>query len=378
MILGGIDWQIVIQAILFALFAILTAALTLVVGVTYDNLVVPELQPGALYPSISANSPGPENFLAPAAHFATYLLVYVVDPAITLVAVGVALLYLSKALVARWAERVNDLLPRLVIAVVGANFSTPIAAAVLGLAGGLYPVVAGWDGGAWQSWEHLDPWGGLPYSWDNGVLAFVLSIAEFATVFALLLAVGVRDALLAVLVVLLPPFMLLWPFPPFAGIAQRAWLLFLELAFLPCVLVVPLELAVNSPSPVMLVAYLGVAVASPFLIATAGTRLVAFGFPTAGGTIQGGAGRGLDVAPRAATGSFGPATQAVRSQGAAGRAVAGSVRAAGTATAPTAAPLAVAELVGHGALRLVRHVRSAHAAAAGTPRPPPVRPGGSG
>jgi hypothetical protein len=370
------DLDSLIRAILFFLFATLTAAVAALVGPTYDNLVVPELQTGALYPPLSGATSGSTNYLAPAAHFANYLLVNVVDPAVTLVAVGVALLYLSKALVARWSERVNDLLPRLVIAVVGANFTTPIAGAILGVAGSLYPVVSGWDGGSWQQWVHLAPWGEFQYTWDNGILAFVLSIAEFAVVFALLLAVGVRDALLAVLVVLLPPFMLLWPFRPLASIAQRAWLLFVELAFLPCVMVVPLELAVGSPTPVMLVAYLGIAVASPFLIGTAGTRLASFGFPTAGGTIHSGVSRGLDAAPRAATGSVAPAATAVRSQGALGRAVSGSVRVAGSAAAPTAAPLAVAELVGHTALGLVRHVGAG--AGGRAPRPPPVRPGGAG
>jgi len=374
-LVGGIDLQSLLQLILFLLFFLLTAMVAAVIGPTYDNLLVPELRPEALYPSLTSPASSSTSYLATAAHFSSYLIVNVVDPAITLVGVGVALLYLSKSLVARWSQRVEDLLPRLVIAVIGANFSTPIAGAILGVAGALYPVISGWDGGAWQHWVNLAGWGEFGFSWDNGVLAFVLSIAEFVVVFGLVLAVGVRDALLAVLLVLLPPFMLLWPFKPFASIAERAWLLFAELAFLPCVMVVPLELAVHSPDPVMLVAYLGIAVASPFLIATTGTRLLSFGFPGAGPTVQSGMSRGLGETPRAATSSFAPVGAAVRGHGAWGRAAAGSVRVAGSAAAPVAAPLAVSELIGHGAVGLVRHVRGTASSEKGrAPHLPPVRP----
>jgi hypothetical protein len=367
-----------IQSILFALFGGLTAIVTAVIGPTYDNLLVPELQPAALFPPLSGAGAG-GGFLGNAASFSIFTLVNVVDPAIGLLALGVAVAYLSKALVARWAALFDGLLVRLVIAVVAANFTVPIASAVLAVAGGLYPVLAGWDGGTWQHWVNLAGFGQVSFSWDNGALAFVLSLVEFALVLALVLAIGFRDALLAVLVVLLPIFTLLWPLRPFAAIARRAWLLFLELAFLPCVLVVPLELAVGSPSAVLLVAYLGVALASPFLLSLAGTHLAAFGFPTSAGTVSTGTQRGLASAPQAATAVAGPSTASLRASGPAGTALAGGTRVAGSAAAPAAAPLAAAELVGHAAHHLVRHLSRAQGGAA--PRSselPPVRGKGPG
>jgi len=351
----GIDWSSVLQAILFALFADLTALVTAIVGPMYDNLLVPELNPGALYPSLVGSGGGSAGYLAQAAHFSAYVLANVVDPAATLLAVAIALAYLSRTLSSRWAQTLDGLLPRLVIAVVAANFTVPIAGAILGLGGALYPVFAGWDGGTWQHWVNLAGWGQVSFSWDNGVLAFLLSLVEFGLVFALVLALGVRDALLAVLLVVLPIFTLLWPLRPIAALARRAWLLFAELVFLPCVLVVPLELAVGSPDPVLLVGYLGAALASPYLLSVAGSHLVSFGFPAAGGAIQSNVARGISSAPAAATAHAQPVAAALKSTGDSGKAVAGAVRVAGSAAAPTAAPLAAAELLGHGALRLLRH-----------------------
>jgi hypothetical protein len=372
----GVNLNTLIQSILFALFAGLTAIVTAIVGPTYDNLLAPEMQPGALFPPL-AGPGGGSDYLVEAARFSTYTLANVVDPAIALLAVLVAIAYLSKAFVARWAVQFDGLLARLVIAVVAANFAVPIAGAILGVSGSLYPVLAGWDGGTWQHWVNLAGFGQVSYSWDNGALAFVLSLVEFALVLALVLAVGVRDALLSVLLVLLPIFTLLWPLRPVAAIARRAWFLFVELAFLPCVMVVPLELAVGSPTPILLVAYLGVALASPYLLSLAGTHLVAFGFPASSPTLAGATQRGLTSAPGAATGYVGPASGSLRSSGAAGRAFAGSTRAAGSAAAPAAAPLAAAELVGHGALHLVRHITGRTGSAARPPSLPPIRGGGA-
>lgn len=371
--LGGL-----IQAILFLLFALLTAIVSAVIGPTYDNLFVPEMRARALYPSLLGGSAGTSDYLVQAAHFSAYTLANVVDPAIALLAIAVAILYLSKSVVARWANAIDGVLPRLVIAVVASNFTLPIAGAILGLAGGVYPIFADWDGGVWQHWVNLAGWGQFRFSWDNGAVAFVLAIVEFAAVFALVLAVGLRDALLAVLLVLLPLFTLLWPIPPLAALARRAWFLFAELAFLPCVIVVPLELAVGSPTPILLVAYLGIAVASPYLLSMAGTHLVAFGFPASGGMISSGTQRGLSTTPRAATGYVAPAAGSLRSSGAIGRAFSGAAQAAGTAAAPAAAPLAAVELVGHGALHLVRHLPGAGSPSGKPPSLPPIRSGGSG
>src|SRR5208283_4360074 len=266
----SVDLGDLVRTLLFLLFAGLTAIITAVIGPTYDNLLVPELQPSALFPPLLGSGSGGVNYLSTGARFSGYVLTNVVDPAVTLVALGVAVLYLSRSVVSRWADALDGLLPRLIIGVVG----------------GLYPIISGWDGGAWQHWVNLAGWGQVPFSWDNGALAFVLSLVEFAAVFVLVLAVGIRDAVLAVLLVLLPIFTLLWPLHPLSPLARRGWLLFGELAFLPCVLVVPLELAVGSPNPVMLVAYLAVAVASPFFLSLAGTSLVSFGFGGASGVVQ--------------------------------------------------------------------------------------------
>ena len=345
-----------LRVLLFLLFADLTAVVAAILGPTYDHLLVPELSPGSLYPPVLAESPSAGNYLAPAAKFSTFILTNVVDPAVTLVALGVAVLYLAKPFVARWAAAFDGLVPRLVLAVVAANFTVPIAGALLGLAGAVYPVFAGWDGGAWQHWVNLAGVAEWRFVWDNGVLAFVLSIVEFLIVLALVLAVGVRDALLAVLLVLLPVLTLLSPIRPLAPLARRAWLLFVELAFLPCVLVVPLELAVGSPNAVLLVGYLSAAVASPYFVSLAGTQLVALGFPGASGSVHQSVQRGLAVAPAGAQGHLAPVASAVRPASALGRAAQGTTRIAGSAAAPAAAPLAVAQLVGHGGLHLVRHL----------------------
>jgi len=368
----------IIQAILFFLFAGLTALVAAVIGPTYDNLLVPELAPGALYPSITLVAVAPANYLGAAARFSTFTVGAIVDPSIALIAVGIAVLYLFRSVVARVGPTVDGLLPRLVIAVVAANFTLPVAGLILSLGGSLYPVLAGWDGGAWQHWENLAGYGELAYSWDNGALAFVTAIVEFFLVFGLTIAIGVRDAVLAVLLVLLPIFTLLWPFGLLAPLARRAWLLFAELVFLPCVLIVPLELAVGSPSSVLLVGYLAAALGSPYLIGVAGTHLSAFGMPGSSGLVGVGAQRGLASASSGISGYVAPTASAGRSLGPIAPIAGGIARAAGTASAPAAAPIAFAQLVGHGGLHLVRHAVRPASSADGPGRWPPIRDGGSG
>jgi hypothetical protein len=372
----GTDWEVVVQAILFALFSVVTAIVAAVIGPTYDNLLVPELSPAALYPPLvpPANS---VNYLTGATQFSTYALVNIVDPAIALVAIGVAVLYLFRSFVARWSYEVDALLPRLVLAVVAANFTVPIASGILDLGGGLYPVLSGWDGGAWQHWVNLAGWGEFSYSWDNGALSFVLSLVEFTLVLGLVLAVALRDALLAVLIVLLPIFTLLWPFRPLAPLARRAWLLFVELVFLPCVMIVPLELAVGSSNPVELVAYLGCALSSPLLLSLAGTHLTSFGVPGSSTAIASGTQRGLQAGPAVATSYAAPAMNSSRGAGSIGQSLASTGRSAGSAALPVAAPLAAGQLVGQGAVHLLRHLR-ASATSPGSGRAwPPIRGRGS-
>lgn len=359
----------VLQGLLFVLFADLTALVAAVIGPTYDNLLVPALSPGALFPPLYGTSSS--DFLASAARFSTFLIANVVDPLVSLIALGVALLYLARATLSRWAAAFDGLLPRLVLAVVAANFAVPIAGTILDASGALYPVVSGWDGGAWQHWVNLAGEGEVGFSWDNGALAFVLSLAEFLAVFGLLLAVGVRDALLGVLLVVLPLLTLLWPWRPLSGIPRKAWLLFAELAFLPCVLVVPLELAVRSPSPVLLIGFLGAALCSPMLLSATGSRLSALGFPSVAATTGAGVQRGIAVAPAAALATVAPALGVLRGSGAVGRAAASAARVAGSASAPLAAPLAVRELLGHAGVGLARHWGRRTSPSFGPSAPPP-------
>jgi hypothetical protein len=144
------------QLLLFAAFAALTGAIGAVIAATYNNLLVPELSAGSLYPTLTATGGG--SFLALAASMSAYLLTGLVDPAIGVVGLAVGLAYLGRSFLGRFGGAVEPLLGRLVLAVIVANFSLPIAGALLGLAGATYPVIAGFDGGAWRSWSALDGW----------------------------------------------------------------------------------------------------------------------------------------------------------------------------------------------------------------------------
>ncbi|MCI4354032.1 MAG: hypothetical protein L3K06_01540, partial [Thermoplasmata archaeon] len=180
--------------------------------------------------------------------------------------------------------------------------------------------------------------------------------AMFSIVMLLVAAVALRDAMLAVLLVLLPIFTLLWPIPSLAPLARRAWLMFGELAFLPCVLVVPLELAVGSNNVLLLLGYLTVALSSPSLVSLAGAQLTASGFPSAGGAIANGFQRGLGAAS-SATGSWvRPMGRLAQGSGAAARLASSAGRTLGSAAFPAALPLVAADFLGRGAAHLVRHV----------------------
>ncbi len=362
------DWtSATVQAILFAMFAALTAVLAAVLGPTYDNVLVPELATSALYPSLGPGGSG-GSFLATAATFSSFLLTSLVDPAIALVGVAVGGLYLVRAVLGRWATRLEQLLPRLVFAVVLANFSLPIAGALLGLAGATYPTIAGFDHGAWEHWVNLAGFGEVSFSWDNGVLAFVVTFGLFSLVLLLSAAIAVRDALLAVLLVLLPVLTLLWPIPSLAPLAERAWKMFGELAFLPCVLIIPLELAVGAPNVLLLLGYLTVAMSTPSLISLAGAQLTAGGFPSGGSALAGGLQRGLATGSQAVQGYFRPFARggaATASRGAAAlspaahlsRAVVGAGSTFGRAALPAAIPVLAGDFLGRGASHLVRHLQ---------------------
>ncbi|MCI4335870.1 MAG: hypothetical protein L3K17_01545, partial [Thermoplasmata archaeon] len=269
-----------------------------------------------------------------------------------------------------------------VLSVILANFSVPVAGAVIGLGGAAFPIVAGFDGGAWQHWINLAGYGELGFSWDNGALAFVVSFVLFSVVLLLAAAVALRDALLAVLLVLLPVLTLGWPIPTFAPLARRAWLLFGELVFLPCVLVIPLELAVGSSSVLLLLGYLTVALSTPWLVSLTGAQLTSAGFPSGGSALTGGIQRGLSTASTSVGQMFRPMAQAGAASGrgsvlgAAGR----IGQMAGRAGFPATAPLIGAELVGRGATHLVRHIGAKLPALGHRPDkfPPVKRSGGPG
>lgn len=347
----------IVQGILFSIFAVLTAALSAVIGPLYDNLLVPEMSASALYPTLPPVAGAGSSFLGTAAGFSDYLLANLVDPAVALVAFGIAFLYLGRSVLGRWTVRFESAVPQLVLCVILANFTVIVAGGILGVAGSAFPVVADFDHGAWQRWANLAGVGSFQFAWDNGVVAFVLSFAIFSIVLLLVVAVALRDALLGVLLVLLPVFTILGPIPVLSTLARRAWLLFAELAFLPCVLVVPLELAVGAPSILLLLGYLIVALSSPALLSVAGTQLSSFGFPAAGGAVTGGIQRGLSVGSLSLSSIFRP----MLSAGGGSRVAAAAARigkTAGAAAFPAAAPLLAAELVGHGSARLVRHLGS--------------------
>ncbi|MCI4323007.1 MAG: hypothetical protein L3K03_03145 [Thermoplasmata archaeon] len=351
------DPSSILNGWLFALFAVLTAALSAVIEPTYDYLLVPLLQPAALFPSLGAS--GGSGFLATAASMSTFVLGSLVDPAIALVAVGIGLLYVVRASFGPIAKLAN-LLPRFVFGVVLANFSLPVAGALFGLAGATYPVLASFDGGAWETWTNLGGIGFLQFSWDNGALAFVLAFVLFSLILLLVLLVAVRNAMLGVLLVLLPIFTILWPIPTLAPLARRAWLWFGELAFLPCVMIIPLELAVGCPSNVLLVGYLVVALGSPALLALAAGNLTAAGMPSAGGALVGGVQRGLSALSVGATAWARPISAALPAGAAAGR-LAKGVGEALERPFPGAIPAAAGAVLGHGVDHLLRHV---------APRPP--------
>jgi hypothetical protein len=371
----GFDWNNIIRAILFALFGGLTGILAAVLGPTYDNLLVPSIDPGPLFPSISFGPFGGDTsgFLTEADRFSRYLVGNLVDPAIVVVALGIGLLYLVRATVGRIRSRLDFLLPRLVFAVLLANFALPVAAVIFSTAGATYPIIAGFDGGQWRHWVNIAGYAEIGWSWDNGLVAFIVTFLLFSLILLLVAAVQIRNALLGVLLVLLPVFTLLWPIRPLAGLARRGWLLFAELAFLPCVLVIPLELAVNAANPLVALAYLVVAAGSPYLLSIAGTHLAPFGLGGAGGTVASGLQRGLAVGALGIEGygrgfGSGPA-----GPGRLGRALSSPLRAIGRAPIPAGLPLALTEGIGRGISHLIHRKVGPATKGPAHDRFPPVR-----
>jgi hypothetical protein len=362
---NSVNWNVLIQAILFGLFAAGTAILNLIIQPTYNNLVVPELSAPSLFPSIAHPGPG-AGFLSTAIRFSEFVLGNLVDPAIVLVFLALGGLYLLRSFSVGLGTRLEPLLPRLVVAILGANFTLPLAGASLDLGGATFRLISSFDGGAWRQWANLVPLGGASFSWDNGVLAFIVTFALFAMVLALATVVALRDAMLAVLLVLLPIFTLLWALPPLESLARRGWTLFVELAFLPAVILVPLELAVGAPSVLLVLAYLAIAVGSTYLISISRLPLGGMGFPSAGAALTGGLQRGLTVAAVTAEANTNAAASAIGSTGRAAQAataVRGFASQLGRAPLPGGAALGAGHLATEGSRQLFRqfrHFRAAH------------------
>lgn len=299
-----------VQAILFAIFAAITGAVTSVAGPTYDNLLVPSLAPASIYAPLTGGGGATGGLFAAGTTMSNDLLVNIVDPLAILVFMGVGILYLVRAVIPSRAGKLADLAPRLVVGILLANAVLPVVGLLWDVAGAIYPVVYSYQGGEWQTFTNLVPNSAISFSWDNGVLSFIASLAILVLVLLLTFLVAFRDALIAVLLVLLPPLTLLWPLPPFSGLAKRAWRLFFEMAILPSALVVPLALAVGLPSLLLVLALFAVAVGMPQLISIVGNSLHGLGFPNAGSVVS----QGLMGGVRSASGV---ATTAGR-QGAAG------------------------------------------------------------
>jgi hypothetical protein len=369
---GSINWNVVVQAILFALFAAGTAILNVVIQPTYDNLVVPELSAPSLFPLIAHPGAG-AGFLSTAVRFSEFILGDLVDPAIALVLIVLAGLYLLRSFSTRLGGRFEALLPRFVIGLLAANFTLPLAGAALDLGGTTFRLISSFDGGAWRHWMNIVPAGGAAFSWDNGVLAFVVTFALFAMVLTLATVVALRDAMIAVLHVLLPIFSLLWALPPLESLARRGWTLLVELAFLPSVILVPLELAVGAPSVLLVLAYLSIAVGSPYLISISRTQLGGMGFPSAGGALTGGIQRGLAVATlttQAGANAMAPGVASAGRAGQLGSVVRSFASTVGKTPLPGGLALGAGHLVARGSRQLFQHLRqlrSSHTSVPGHP-----------
>lgn len=285
----------IVQAILFALFGALTAAVAVVTAPTYDNLFVPEMSPASAFASWTGG-----NVFAAAVDLSNTLLTELVDPLAVLVIAAVGFLYMVRSVYP--SPKLTGLAPKLLFALLVANLVIPLTSVVWQLAGGVYPVFYEYGGGAWRSYSNLVGPGAVDLSWDNGVLGLVVSWILFGLVLLLAFLIAFRGALVAVLLVVLPPLTLLYPLPGARAIARRAWILFVEMAFLPCFVVIPLVLAVGSGSVLVTLGLFAVALAMPQILSSSGTAISHAGFPNTSFTVAGGLTQGAGTAQETATG----------------------------------------------------------------------------
>jgi hypothetical protein len=288
------DYGPIVQGILFAIFGALTAAVATVTGPTYNDLFVPQMAPSNAFAVWQGG-----NVFAQGVQFSNVVLVDLVDPAAVLVFVAVGLLYLLRS---AWPRPdLSHLAPRLVLGLLVSNLVLPLTEVLWQLAAAIYPIFYGYGGGAWQSYSNVVGPGGISLSWDNGVLGFVVSLVLFLLVLMLAFLIAFRGALLAVLLVLLPPLTLLWSIPAASSLARRAWGLFIEMTFLPCLVVIPLALAVGETNVLVTLGLFAVALAMPQLMSIAGGSASQLGLPSSGYMIAGGLSRGVSSSAVTAT-----------------------------------------------------------------------------
>ncbi len=293
------DWNSVVQAVLFAIFSVLTEAVNVVIGPAYETLFVPEMAPSSAYAPYLLHADTGSLFYR-GAEMSEFVLVNIVDPVAILVIITVGLLYLLRATLPEKAYSWTNLAPRLVIGVLLSNAVLPLTWMLWEVAATVYLPIYSYGGGAWQTYANIVPMGGLNFAWDNGMIAFIASMVLLSLVLTLAFLLAFRDALLAVLLVLLPAVTLLWPIPPLAGLAKRAWWLFAEMTFLPTLVVIPLALAVGSGSVLLVIGLFAAAAGMPLLLSQAGGNLSSAGFPHTGSITTGGVANGYDKAGRAA------------------------------------------------------------------------------
>ena len=151
--------------------------------------------------------------------------------------------------------------------------------------------------------------------------------------------------------------------------------MFGELVFLPCAMLVPLELAVGAANVLELTAFLALALAMPALLSTAGTQLGQLGFPSAAAAFTGGLQRGFGSLSAASAapgqGAIG-AANAIKTPITSG--VGAAVRTAGGTAFPASLPILAGEALGRSGFHLVRHLKGLADSQASSVRAGPVRP----
>src|SRR5579875_3547477 len=185
------DIGVVVQAVIFALLGTLTAIASTTVSFVYDDLFVPTMSPGQLYPPYVG--PGaPSSVFSHGADMSQFLLVNLVDPIATLVIFGIGVLYLLRSALPAMGRAWTDLGPRLLFGILLANCVLPLTSALWDLSAAVYPLVSNYDHGAWSHYTNLVGPGAISFAWDNGLVTFLVTLTLFTLIFLLVLIVAVR------------------------------------------------------------------------------------------------------------------------------------------------------------------------------------------